>query len=103
MGENFRFLAAHEMDQALGPSKCQGLPFFRAFTGCDNVSSFGGRGKKTAWETWKAFDQINEVTAAFCALSTTPKPHIIDQWMDALEHFSVLPYDRTSSLEHLYN
>ena len=41
------------MAQALGPDKCRGLPAFHAFTGCDTVSSFGGRSKKTAWETWK--------------------------------------------------
>ena len=44
-----RFLAAHEMAVALGPNKCRGLPFFHAFTGCDNVSCFGGKGKTTAW------------------------------------------------------
>ena len=52
-GKGFWFLAAHEMAQALGPDKCQGLPAFHSFTGCDTVSSFGGRSKKTAWETLK--------------------------------------------------
>ncbi len=30
-------------------NKCQGYPFFTALTGCDTVSSYGGRGKKNAW------------------------------------------------------
>ena len=30
------------------------LPMFHAFTGCDTVSFFGGKGKKTAWNTWRA-------------------------------------------------
>ena len=38
---------------------------------CLHVSSFGGRGKKTAWETW-AIDEISEITEAFCALAATP-------------------------------
>ena len=70
-GKSFRFLVAHEMAQALGPDKCRGLPAFQAFTGCDTVSSFGGRSKKTAWKTWKVCD---EVTATFCALGATPTP-----------------------------
>ena len=31
------------------------LPMFHALTGCDTVSFFAGRGKKTAWDVWKAF------------------------------------------------
>ena len=69
---------------------------FHAFTGCDTVSSFGGRGKKTAWDTWKAFDNV---TRAFCALATTPSADAIDDWMEPLERFVVLMYDRTSSQE----
>ena len=67
---------------------------FHVFTGCDTVSSFGGRGKKTAWDTWRIFD---DVTKAFCALAATPDA--IDDWMEPLERFVVLLYDRTSSQE----
>ena len=97
-GKSFRFLAAHEMAQALGPDKCRGLPAFHAFTGCDTVSSFGGRSKNTAWETWKVCD---EVTAIFYALGATPTPSIVDDSLDTLEHFVVLLYDRTSNHEHV--
>ena len=45
--------AAHEMAGALGPERCIALPFVHAFSGCDTVSSFAGRGKKTVWEIWK--------------------------------------------------
>lgn len=100
-GKNFRFLAAHEMAVALGPNKCRGLPFFHALTGCDTVSSFGGRGKKKAWETWKACDEVTDITAAFCALAASPTSSAIDDHMDALEHFVVLLYDRNSSQEHV--
>ena len=55
VGKNFRFIAAHHIARALGPEKCIALPMFHAFTGCDTVSFFGGRGKKTAWDTWKAY------------------------------------------------
>ena len=84
-GKTFRYLAAHEMAKALGPDRCIALPMFHAFTGCDTVSSFCGRGKKTAWDTWKNFD---DVTRAFCVLVATPDA--IDNWMDHLEGFVVL-------------
>ena len=93
-GKNFRLLAAHEMARALGPDQCIALPTFHAFTGCDTVSSFCGRGKKTAWDTWMTLD---DVTRAFCALANTPDA--IDDWMEPLEQFVVLLYDCTSSQE----
>lgn len=92
--KSFRHLAAHEMARALGPDQCIALPMFLAFTGCDTVSSFGGRGKKMVWDTWMIFD---DVTRAVCALAATPDS--IDNWMEPLERFVVLLYDRTSSQE----
>ena len=97
-GRSFRFLAAHEIAKTLGPNKCRALPFFHAFTGCDTVSCFGGRGKKAAWETWKSDDGV---TAAFGALSATPNSTTIDECIAPLQRFVVLLYDRTSSQEHL--
>ena len=97
-GKSFRFLAVHEMAQAVGPDKYGVLPAFHAFTGCDIVSSFGGRSKNTAWETWKVCD---EVTATFCALGATPTPSIVDDSLDTLERFVVLLCDRTSNDEHV--
>ena len=97
-GRSFRFLAAHEIAKTVGPNMCQALPFFHAFIGCDTVSCLGGRGKKTAWETWKSDDVV---TAAFCALSATPNPTPTDECIGALQRFVVLLYDRTSSQEHV--
>ncbi len=77
-GKRFRHLAAHEMSKALGPERCMALPMFHAFTGCDTVSSFCGRGKKTAWDTWMNFD---EITTAFCDLAATPDISVINDWM----------------------
>ena len=74
-GKSFRYLPAHEMARALGPEKCIALPFLHAFSGCDTVSSFAGRGKKTVWEIWNIFE---EVTQAFCTLASTPDPSTVD-------------------------
>ena len=94
-GKSFRYLAIHEMVRALGPEKCIALPVFHAFTGCDTVSSFASRGKKTAWETWKAYE---DVTGVFCALAACPSPETIELWLKPLERFVVLLYDRTGSV-----
>ena len=53
----YRVISAHGI---LGAKKCLALPMFHAFTGCDTVSSFSGRGKKTAWETWNVFPEVTD-------------------------------------------
>lgn len=90
-GKHLRFLAAHEIARGLGPQKSLALPFFHAFTGCDTVSCFSGRGKKTAFQTWKAYP---EATTAFLALSC-PSEEISSESMTLLERFVVILYDRT--------
>ena len=69
-GKHLRFLAAHKMARSLGPDHCIALPMFHSLTGCNTVSSFGGRGQKTAWDTWKVYE---EVTKAFCSLMANPE------------------------------
>ena len=56
VARNFPYLSAHQMANALGQERSVVLHMFHAFTGCDTVSFFNGRGQKTAWETWSAFD-----------------------------------------------
>ena len=68
-GKHFRYIPVHEIAKSLGPDKSQALPIFHAYTGCDTVSSFHTKSKKSARDTWKAFA---EVTATFPALSTEP-------------------------------
>jgi hypothetical protein len=48
----------------IGPEKSQGLAISHALTGCDTVSSFSCIGKKTAWPTWKACPDMDNVFAS---------------------------------------
>jgi len=89
-----RYISVHGIVCALGPEKAESLIAFHALTGCDQTSFFSGRGKVTAWETWKLFP---EVTASFKALSNTPDQSIILDTLPSLERFVVLMYDRTST------
>ena len=93
-GKHFRYIPAHEIAAFLGPDKSQALPMFHAYTGCDTVSLFNTRGKKIAWDTWKAFD---ELTPALVDLSTGTAD-ISDDIVAVLERFTILLYDRTSNL-----
>ena len=68
-GKYLRYIPAHDIATTLGGEKARALPMFHDFTGCNTVSSFAGRGKKTAFDIWKS---LNEVNAVLSTLSTNP-------------------------------
>ena len=70
---------------------------FHAFTGCDTVSSFGGRGKKTAWKVSNAFPAVTDV---FYALASPPVD-VTDYVMAPLERFVIYLYDKTCNLSDI--
>ena len=82
---------------ASGKDKSMSLPIFHCFTGCDTTSAFFGKGKKSAWEAWNLYP---EVTAAFIYMSTHPHTPLTkeSQHFRYLERFTVVLYDKTSSL-----
>lgn len=93
-GKHFRYIPIHDVVAEMDHRSCAVLPAFHAFTGCDTVSAFNGRSKKTAWNTWKVFP---EVTAAFEELQA-PQGNISISSMSLLERFVVLLYSRTSEI-----
>ena len=95
-GKHQRYIAAHRVANELGEQKAVALPAFHAFSGCDTVSSFAGRSKKTTWDVWNAFPAV---TPAFVALGDMPDSG--EEHFDLLEQFVVLMYDRTSSEKHV--
>lgn len=93
-GKNVRDIPVPLVAPSLGPSKAPTLPMFHALTGCDTVSFFRGRGKKTAWDVWSVFP---ELTPVLQTLKSSPEC-ITEECMAVLERFVVLLYDRTSNL-----
>ena len=93
VGKSFRYIAAHHLAARL-EQRGSVLPIFHALTGCDTVSFFQGKGKKTAWEVWCSFSPL---TDALVQLSKCPKV-ISESSLKVIERFVVLLYDRTSSL-----
>ena len=93
---SFRYTPIHDVVHEMDPRTCMALPAFHAFTGCDTVSAFGGRGKKSAWNAWQVYP---EVTDAFESLLLMEEPSATA--MAALERFVVLLYDRTSDIQQV--
>ena len=83
----------HEVVASMDPRICATLPIFHALTGCETVSAFCGRGKKTAWNTWQVYPKLPRHLKTFSFANR-------DQWMTmaTLEWFVVLRYDCTSDI-----
>lgn len=92
-GAKMRWIPVYEVVSAIGLEKAGGIPYFHAFTGCDVVSAFRGKAKKSAWQTWNVFDDVSET---FTNLSQHPTL-IRDLDLQRLERFVVLMYDRSSA------
>jgi len=93
VGKHLRYLPIHNIRQVLTQEQCEGLPFFHALTGCDNVSYFSGKGKKTAFQAWTCFPETTEV---FKSLSS-PIHTVNEVQMNTLERFIVIMYSHTCS------
>ena len=70
----------------------KGLCFFHAFTGCDVVSAFHGKGKKSDWHTWNV---CLDATGVFIKLSQYPTV-LNDKDERILETFVTTLCDRSS-------
>ena len=90
-GKHLRYIPAHDIAKVLEYEKALYLPMPHAFTGCDSVSSFAGRGEKIAFDIWTSF---NEVTPVFSTLLMDPS-ELNNDCMCVLEAFVVLKYDRS--------
>ena len=60
VGQHKRWLPIHIYANRLGEEICRALPFWFAVTGCDTVSMFAGRGKKTTWKVWEIFPEVTQ-------------------------------------------
>ena len=56
----------------LGTGICKALPFFFAFTGCDTISAFHGKGKCTFWDHWMKSKAKDDLTRTHIALGRLP-------------------------------
>ena len=97
-GQNLRWIPVHDLCCTLA-EKSKRMLFFHAFTGCDIVSAFRGKGKKSAWQTW---DVCDEASGVFCKLRKYP-PVVDDEDLETLEKFVVMMYERSRTGECVYD
>ena len=82
-GKNHKILPAHRYAATV---RSRSLPVFHELTGCDTTSFFARHGKKTAWNTRESY----------------PKVTAFDETATTIERFIVLMYDRTSTLDKVW-
>ena len=87
--KDFRWLPIHDISNDLG-IRGVGLPFFHAFTGCDIVSAFCGKGKKSSLQTLGVFQDGTDV---FTRLSRRPHS-LLETDMEIIEAFVCIMSDR---------
>ena len=97
VGKNVRLIPVHELSAAISPSCRVALPAFHALTGCDTVSCFYGRGKRSAWSAWDSYPQLTEALLSLCNVSS----EVDESTLSALERYIVILYDRTSDCVNL--
>ena len=74
-GKQFRYYHVNSICQELGDDKARALPFFHGFCGSDATFQFSGKGKKTAWKTWKSYPTATEGFAITCLNAFVPLEH----------------------------
>ena len=67
------------------------MSFFYSFTGCDIASSFYGKGKCKAWDTWMNSTHKHIYTEVFSRLGNKPEC-ISEEDLDILERFVIELY-----------
>ncbi|KAK4304447.1 hypothetical protein Pmani_023602 [Petrolisthes manimaculis] len=98
-GKNVRWIPVHDVSSSITQEKSEGILFFHAFSGCDNVSSFKGKGKKSLWQTW---DVCPDVSQVFKKLSKYP-PVVDEMDIQIIEMYVVSLYDRSSTVTSVNN
>ena len=72
-GKFFRYFHLNKNYWDLGIPKCQALPFYHSFTGCDMTSHFFGKGKKSTWEAWKSYPSVTDAFQKIKYINITSK------------------------------
>ena len=91
IGKHMRYLPIHKIASSLTEQQCEGLPFFHALTGCDTVSFFSGKGKKTVFQAWKCYPKATVIFRTLLPQSMLP-----EEQFKVLQRFVVIMYSRTA-------
>ena len=90
---NPKWIAVHRLSQSLSLPKCVAFPSWYGLAGCDAVSSFHGKGKKSSWETSKSYPKATEI---FLVLSNSVDGVLSNYSISAIERIICLMYHKTT-------
>ena len=96
-GKHFRHYSINKICHDLGKEIPISLPFFHAFTGCDTTSQFLGKGKRSAWESWKSYPDVTEAFL-FAFNNSFQLLQLQSFQMKLLERYVCVLYDKTTPL-----
>ena len=101
MGRSFKYISINKICAALGEQKSRSLPVFHAFSGCDTMSAFNGKGKRSAWQAWELCSHT--VTPSLEFLSTHPFQQLDEnsEHFRNLEWLVIVMYDKSSPLDSI--
>ena len=94
VGKNYRLYSINALSTSLGTKRSQALPMPHTISGCDTTSAFWGKGRKSFWQAWMAFE---EVTDTFVSLASHPFKPLDSNCENKIERLIVLAYDKTST------
>ena len=102
MGRSFKYISINKICAALGEQKSRSLPVFHALSGCDTMSAFNGKGKRSAWQAWELCSHT--VTPSLEFLSTHPFQQLDEnsEHFRNLEWLVIVMYDKSSPLENRF-
>ena len=94
--KNYRHYSINALSTSLGTKRSQALPMLHSISGCDTTSAFWGKGKKSFWQAWMAFE---EVTDTFVYLASHPFEPLGSNCENfrKVERLIILVYDKTST------
>ena len=93
-GNNYSCVHINAICHSLVSETSTALPIFHCYTGCDTISVFCGKGKKSAWDAWSSYRGHSglQLHGSKWALSLDNRwPHF-----KLLERYTVVIYDKTS-------
>ena len=99
VGKHYKIISVDSIVKYIGSDKAAALPFWYVFTGCDQVSQFRGKGKKSAWKAWQKFP---DATLTFKYFTEKPFKNITSEeeegqmHLDVLERYVLIIYSATS-------
>ena len=92
-GKTKSWYQIHSMAQNLGPLKSKALIFLHYISGCDIISAFKNKGKKSSFPTWEI---LPEITSTFVKMTSYPLS-ISEEDEQRTEQFIVQLYNRSST------